>query len=73
VINEQHKNELKNFNVSEDLLPQVMISIASLSVFPFAARGILEAIFEKTDVDFDKFLEERKEFAAEFVIKALKK
>ncbi len=73
MINEQHKDELKNFNVSEDLLPQVMISVASLSVFPFAARGILEAVFEKTDVDFDKFLEERKEFAAEFVIKALKK
>jgi len=72
-INEQHKDELKNFNVSEDLLPQVMISVASLSVFPFAARGILEAVFERTDVDFDKFLEERKEFAAEFVIKALKK
>ena len=49
-----------------------MTTIAAISVFPFAARGILEAIFEKQGIDFDKYLEERKKFAAEFVIKALK-
>ncbi len=73
MLSEQHKKELKNYNISEEMLPQIMISVASLSVFPFAARGILEAVFEKTGLDFDKFLDERKEFAAEFVIKALKK
>lgn len=73
IIYEQHKNELKHYNIIEENIPQVMISIASLSVFPFAARGILEVIFEKTGIDFDIFLEKRKDFAAEFVIKALTK
>jgi hypothetical protein len=49
-----------------------MTSIASMSVFPFAARGILEGVFDKLGIDFDSFLEERKTFAAEFVIKAIK-
>lgn len=73
MIFEQHKDELKNYNITRELLPQVMVSVASLSVFPFAARGILEAIFDKIGVSFEEFLEERKAFAADFVIKALKK
>jgi len=73
MIYEQHKHELDKYNITEENLPQLMISMASLSVFPFAARGIVEGIFENTGVDFDRFLDERKEFAAEFVIKALRK
>ena len=48
-----------------------MTSIAAISVFPFAARGILEGIFENMGINFDKYMEERKEFAADFVIKAI--
>ena len=68
---EQHKNELQKYNLSEAAMPQIIISIASISVFPFAARGIIEGILDKTGIDFDDFIEERKEFAAEFVIKAI--
>jgi hypothetical protein len=50
-----------------------MTTIASLSVFPFAAKGILEVVFENFGVDFDKYIESRKEFAADFVIKAITK
>lgn len=71
-INDQHKDELKNYNLNEQILPQVMISVAALSVFPFAARGILEVIFENSSIDFNEFIEQRKEFATEFVIKAIK-
>ena len=71
-INDNHKHELKKYSLNEKILPQVMISIAALSVFPFAARGILEVIFENSSVDFNEFIEQRKEFAAEFVIKAIK-
>jgi len=49
-----------------------MTSIAALSVFPFAARGIFEAIFEKTGHSFEDYLEERKEYVAEFVIRAIR-
>jgi len=69
----QHKGELYKYNITEESMPQIMTSIASISVFPFAARGILEAIFQNLEIDFDKYIEERKEFAAEFVIKAITK
>jgi TetR/AcrR family transcriptional regulator len=69
----QHKEEFKKYNITESSLPQLMISIASLSVFPFAARGIMEAILDKTGTSFNEFIDQRKEFAAEFVIKAITK
>ena len=70
-ILEHHKGELHKYTLTEETLPQIMTSIAALSVFPFAARGIFEVIFGKMGVDFDNYLEARKEFAAEFVIKAI--
>jgi TetR/AcrR family transcriptional regulator len=69
----QHREELKKYNIQEEIMPQLMVSIAALSVFPFAARGIIEGILDKFGIDFDQYLEERKEFAAEFVIKAISK
>jgi len=71
-IENQHKDELKKYNIDRKKIPQLMTSIASLSVFPFAARGIFEVIFEKTGTSFNDYLEERKEYVAEFVIRALK-
>lgn len=68
---EQHKEELKKYNLTNETLPQIMVSMAALSVFPFAAKKILEGILVKLDIDFDSFVEERKEFAADFVIKAI--
>jgi TetR/AcrR family transcriptional regulator len=72
-IYNQHKEELKKYNITQATLPQLMISIAAISVFPFAAKGILEGILEKLDIDFDEYMEERKVFAAEFVINAITK
>jgi TetR/AcrR family transcriptional regulator len=71
MLYDQHKNELEKYNITEDNLPQIMTTIASMSVFPFAARGVLEGIFQNMGVDFEKYIEERKEFAADFVIKAI--
>lgn len=67
----QHKKELAKYNITEESMPQLLISIASLSVFPFAARGIIEGVLGKIGVDFDDFIDKRKEFAADFVIKAI--
>ena len=69
----QHKEEMGKYNISKETLPQLMTSIAALSVFPFAARGLIEAILSKTGGDFNEYIEERKGFAAEFVIKAITK
>lgn len=68
---DQHKTELKKYNITQADLPQLMISMAAISVFPFAAKGILEGILGKVNVSFNDFIEERKEYAAEFVIKAI--
>jgi AcrR family transcriptional regulator len=70
---EQHSEELRKYNITEDSVPQIMTTIASISVFPFAARGILQGIFDKMGISFDDYISERKDFAAEFVIRALKK
>jgi TetR/AcrR family transcriptional regulator len=72
-ILDHHKDELYKYNITEETIPQIMTTIASLSVFPFAARGIFEVVFSNIGVDFDKYIEERKEFAADFVIKAITK
>jgi len=69
----QHKDELQNYNITKETLPQLMISIAGMSVFPFAARGILEGVLGKLNIDFNEYMEERKEFAADFVIRAIMK
>jgi TetR/AcrR family transcriptional regulator len=71
-LEEQHKDEFKKYNITLEAVPQIMSTIAAISVFPFAARPILEGIFENIGVDFDTYIEERKEFAADFVIGALK-
>lgn len=68
----QHGEELKKYNITEETLPQIMVSIASMSVFPFAARSVLEGLFGKMGIDFTQFIEERKTFAADFILKALK-
>ena len=73
MLYEQHKHELGQYNITEDSIPQIMTSIAAISVFPFAARGIIEGLLENFGIDFNSYIDERKEFAADFVIKALKK
>jgi len=72
MLAEQHQEELSKYTITKESIPQLMTTIAAMSVFPFAARGILEGVFEKLGVSFESFLEERKTFAADFVIKAIK-
>ncbi len=72
MIYSQHRKELDEYKIDASMMPQIMSSIVALSVFPFAARGIFEAIFEKQGMSFNRYLDERKEFAADFVINALK-
>jgi TetR/AcrR family transcriptional regulator len=73
ILEMQHKDELKKYNITSETIPQLMTTIAAISVFPFAARGIIEGIFEKIGIDYDDYMEKRKEYAADFVIKAITK
>jgi len=68
----QHPKELTKYNITRKSMPQIMASIAAMSVFPFVARGIIVEILKKQGTDFNSFIEERKEFAPEFVLAALK-
>ena len=73
ILEDQHKEELPKYNITRETIPQIMTSIAAISVFPFAGRAIVACILDKIGIDFNDYLEERKEFAADFVIKAIKK
>lgn len=68
----QHKAELDEYGITRDNFPQIMTTLASLSVFPFAAKKLLEELFGKVRLKFDDYIEERKTFAADFSIAALK-
>jgi TetR/AcrR family transcriptional regulator len=68
----QHMEELKRYNITKENLPQFMTTIAGMSVFPFAAKPIIASIMGKMGYNFDQYIEERKEYAADFVINALK-
>jgi hypothetical protein len=68
----QHKEEFEKYNITRESMPQLITSILALSVFPFAAKVIITSIFEKTGYSFDDYIEQRKEYAADFVINAIK-
>lgn len=71
ILESQHKEELQRFNITKENIPQFMTTVAGMSVFPFAARPVITGIMEKMDYNFDQYLEERKEYAADFIISAL--
>lgn len=68
----QHKEEFIKYNINRETIPQLMTSIAAMSVFPFIAKPVITGIMEKLGYDFDQYSEERKEYAADFVIRSLK-
>lgn len=59
-------------DISPDVIPHLMVSIISLSVFPVAAKPIISGILDSAGIDYDSFLEERMHVAPEFVINAIK-
>jgi TetR/AcrR family transcriptional regulator len=67
----QHEEEFNKYNITKENIPQLMTSIAAMSVFPFVARPVIASIMEKMGYDFDTYIEARKEYAADFVIKAI--
>ena len=73
ILESQHKEELERFNITKENIPQFMTTVAGMSVFPFVAKPVIAGIMEKMDYNYEQYLEERKEYAADFVISALKK
>jgi len=69
----QHSEEMARYNITREAIPQLMTSIAAMSVFPFIAKPVVASIMEKMGYDFNDYIEERKEYAADFVLNAIKK
>lgn len=67
----QHKTELERCGITRENIPQILTTMAAISVFPFAAKKLLEELFGITGLKFEDYIEERKSFAADFVISAL--
>ncbi len=51
---------------------QLLINLIALSVFPFAARGLLEKLLEQENMTFNEFIEKRKKELPKLVINAVK-
>jgi AcrR family transcriptional regulator len=71
-LNLLHKEELEKYNITQQNIPQLITSIFALSGFPFMAKELITCVFENTGYSFDDYIEQRKEYAANFVINALK-
>lgn len=67
----QHREELKKYNITRETIPQFMTTVAGMSVFPFVAKPVIAGVMEKMGYNFDEYIEERKKYAADFVIKAI--
>lgn len=72
ILEQQHGEEFRQIGITPSLMPQIMTSVAAMSIFPFAARGIVETILEKIGMNFNDYIEARKNFAADFVIRAFR-
>lgn len=74
LIYEKHAKELKGYGIKKSDMPQLMITIVSMSIFPFAAREMIAVMIPQMHDNrkFNSFMEERKKFATDFIFSALK-
>ncbi len=72
-LEKQHEKDLKKYNITKENIPQFMTSVAAMSVFPFLAKPIISGVMEKIGYNFDEYLEQRKSYAPEFILKAISK
>jgi TetR/AcrR family transcriptional regulator len=71
VINTRDPGKIRKNKMNRESVIQLLTIIVSISVFPFAAKGAIEAILKKIGMNFNDYIEVRKKFAAEFVLSAI--
>ncbi len=71
-LNEENMKRAEPFHIRQDEISQIVTSAIAISVFPFAARNLLEPLLLQTGQTFDNYIEERKEFASNFILAYLK-
>lgn len=74
LIYSRHAKELKGYGIKKNDMPQLMVTVVSFSIFPFAARDMIKIMIPEIEDSkkFNAFMLNRKEFASNFVIAALK-
>jgi TetR/AcrR family transcriptional regulator len=74
IIYTRHAKELKGYGIKKSDMPQLMVTVVSLSIFPVAAREMIKIMMPEIEDNkkFNAFMRERKTFASNFVIAALK-
>ncbi|MDZ7635636.1 MAG: hypothetical protein U5L72_14875 [Bacteroidales bacterium] len=74
MIYEKHAKELKGYGIKKSDMPQLMITIVSMSVFPVAAHGMISVLIPelRERKKFNQYMRERKEFAFGLLFAALK-
>jgi len=72
-LERQHKDDFEKYHITAEAIPQLMTSIAALSIFPFAARTLISVFMEQMGYNFDDYIEERKKWVPEFIIKGITK
>lgn len=74
LIYSRHAKELKGYGIKKNDMPQLMVTVVSFSIFPFAARDMIKIMIPEIEDSkkFNAFMLNRKEFASSFVMAALK-
>lgn len=74
IVYTRHAKELKAYGIKKSDMPQLMVTLVSFSIFPFAARDMIRIIVpELGDTrKFNEFMRDRKSFASGFFMAALK-
>lgn len=66
------ENEMKNGKIKKMDPRELMVNILALSIFPFAARPLMKAVFFDNDKNaYDQFLNQRKTSVKEFVLNSI--
>jgi len=74
LIYTRHVKELKGYGIKKSDMPQLMVTVVSFSIFPFAGRDMIKIIIPELEDNkkFNAYMRERKDFASDFIIAALK-
>lgn len=68
-----HAREMKAYHIRKEDWPQFVVTLISLTVFPYATQEIIKMLLSKSEakMSFTTFMNERKDYAADFVLNAL--
>jgi AcrR family transcriptional regulator len=74
LIYTKHAKELKGYGIKKNDMPQLMVTVVSFSIFPFAARDMIKIMIPDLgdNKKFNTYMRERKSFASDFLMAALK-